>query len=291
MAKLEERLRAVQRTQDQSELIQALDDTSAPVVEAAAKRLTATKAAGALVRTYQRLHDGAPEADHGCWARMAIVEALGRLDAPEAEEVVRLAVRTVQVEPVGFGVADTATGLRLAGATALANLRPRGALIDLGWLLFDTEPNAACSPQEAPFAKLATRMGSAKAIGQLGDPAGAPLLAVKLALPGDEVPDVLAECMDALVALEEPRSLEFLRPYLASTNAYLVAVAATAIAGVGRAAAVPVLQAALAQVVPDGREPLVLALGSIRADEARAALAELADHPDAVVRETARSLL
>jgi hypothetical protein len=285
------RLEAIRQETDEGALIGALDDLSPLVVEAAAQRVRQPRAAGALLRAYRRLHDGAPAADPGCWARMALLEALGRLEAPEGEEAARLAIRSVQVEVVGFGLADTATGLRVAAAAMLANLRPPGALLDLAWLLFDFEPNVGCSQHERPFAKLAARTAAAKAIGALGDPAGAALLHVKLAFPGEELPDVLAECMDALAALREPRALELLAPFLSGTSAYLAAAAGTAMAAAGGARAVPLLEAALDGAPREAREPLVLALASIRADEVRAALERLAAHADPVIERTAKQQL
>lgn len=285
-----ERLNAVRGETSPDALIAALEDPSPFVVEAAAKRLQAPKAAGALLRAYRRLHDGAPGADPGCWARMAVIEALGRLEAPEGEDAAHLAIRTVQVEAVGFGMADTATGLRVAAASLMANIRPPGALLDLAWLLNDFEPNAGCSPQERPYAKLAARTAAAKAIGALGDPAGAALLHVKLCFPGEELPEVLAECMDALAALKEPRALELLMPFLGGPSAYLAASAGTAIAAAGGARAVPILLGALERAPREAREPLVYALASIRADEARAALERLTRHPDALIKRIAREL-
>lgn len=285
------RVKAVRATDNPAEILAALEDPSPLVVEAAAKRAAGPGAAGALARAYWRLEEGAPESDPGCWARMALLEGLGRLDAPEGEAAARRAVRTVQVEPVSGGMADTATGLRLAGAGLLANLRPPDALIDLAWLLHDFEPNAPCSRQERPFAKMACRIAAAKAIGALGDAAGAAVLGVKLAFPGEELPDVLVECMDALAALREPRTPDLLAPWLERPNAYLAAAAATAMATVGGAKVVPVLVGALERAASDAREPLVYALGSIRAQAARDALEELAGHPDPAIARAAGELI
>jgi hypothetical protein len=284
------RLEAVRAATDEAVLIEALADPSPMVVEAAAKRITQPRAAGALLRAYLRLHEGGPKTDSGCWGRMAILEAFGRLEAPEGEEAARLAIRTVQVETVSFGPTDTATGLRVAAAGLTANLRPLGALLDLGWLLFDFEPNAGCSRAERPFAKLATRTAAAKAIGALGDPAGAALLGVKIAFQGEELDEVVAECMDGLAALRERRTMELLQPHLDGVNAYLCAAAGAAMAAAGGAAAVDRLVAALDRAPRAAAEPLVYALGSIRADSAREALERLADHPDPVIRQPAREL-
>lgn len=291
MAKIDQRLKAIRTTQSHDELIAALADPSVLICEAAAKRVEQPRAAGALHRAYLRLHSAGAEGDPGCWARIAIVEALARLGAPEGEEAARLAIRTVQVERVSNGLVDTATGLRVAAASLLANLRAPGALIDLAVLLFDREPNAPCSEAEAPYAKLATRTAAARAIGVLGDLGGGAVLAVKLAFPGEELAEVLAECMDGLVALEEPRAVDLLSPWLTRQDPYLAAVAATGIAKVGRERAVPILLEALPRAPQPAREPLVLAIGSIRSEAARSAIRQLADDPDPAVRQAARDLL
>lgn len=285
----EARLKAV-KAGGPDEVLAGLDDPSPVVVEAAAKRITQPRAASALLRTYLRLHEGAPLSDPGCWARMAILEALARLEAPEGEDAARLAVRSVQVEAVGFGLSDTATGLRVAAVGLLANLRVPGALIDLAWLLHDFAPNVNCSAAEGPFAKMAARVAAAKAIGALGEPAGAAIVGVKLAFPEGEQPDVLAECMDALVALREPRSVELLQPWLRHTNAFLVAAAGTALAAADGLKALPLLLAALDTAMADAREPLVYAIGSIRADAAREALLRLTEHSDVRISSVAKEL-
>lgn len=289
--RLQERLQAIRATTSHEELIAALADPSPLVVEAAAKRVEQPRAAGALLRAYLRLHKAGAEGDPGCWARIALIEALARLGAPEGEEAARLAVHTVQVERTSGGLLDTATGLRVASAGLLANLQAPGALIDLAVLLFDREPNAPCSAAEAPFAKLATRVAAARAIGALGDPGGGAVLALKLAFPEGELTEVLGECMDGLVALEEPRTADLLGPWLTKPDPYLAAVAATGIARVGRERAVSTLLEALPRAAREAREPLVLAIGSIRSDEARQAVAALAEHEDPVIRKAVRDLL
>ena len=291
MRSLDARLKAVRAATDPALLLAALADSSPLVIEAAAKRLHDPGVAGALLAAYQRLHAAAPAGDPVCWGRAALLEALGRLDVPLAEAAARLAIRTVQVEAVGWGLADTATGLRVAAAGVLANRHAAGALFDLALLLWDHVPNCSCAPSEAPFAKAATRAAAARAIGALGDPGGGPLLAVRLAHPEGEVPEVLGECLDALVALEEPRAPDCLRPWLAAADEYLVSVAATNLARCLGPEAVPELLAAVDTVVAPARESVVLALASVRADATQAALRRLAEHADPAVARTARSFL
>jgi hypothetical protein len=288
MASVQARIKAAQTTDDQAELIALLSDVSPLVVEAAAKRFSDPKAATALLKAYMRLDADGPKNDSGCWGRMALLEALARTGEPVAETAAKRAVRTVQVEGLNYKITDTATGLRCAAAALLANLRSEGALIDLAVLLNDFEPNYGCSRQERPFAKLAPRVAAARAIGALGDPAGAAVLVVKLAFPGEELPEVIGECMDALVALREPRATEILEPWLSNGDAYLVSVAATGMARSGGASVIATLERAAGEVVADARAAVVYALASIRADETRAALNRLAAHEDDRVSNAAR---
>lgn len=287
MASVKVRLEALKQA-SVAELIAALEDPSSVVVEAAAKRIEQPRGTGPLLRAYLRLDAAAPAGDSGCWGRIAILEALGRMGAPEGEEAARRGVKTVQVERVSGGLVDTATGLRLASAGVLANLSAPGALIDLAILLFDMAPN---TPGEDPFVKMAVRVAAARAMGALGDPGGSALLATKLAFPAGEMSEVLAECMDALAALQEPRAVELLSPWLTHADPYLAAVAATNVARCGKVAALPVLLEALPRVAAEARESLVLAIGSIRADEAREALRRLVEHDDPVIRRTAEGLV
>lgn len=290
----------MQKSREPAEWVAGLADASHLVVEAAARRLAGAaadggrvpaRAAPALLEAYLRLDAGAPDSDTGCWARTALLEAMERLDAPGAEQAARLAVRTVQVEAVAGGRKDTATGLRVAAAAMLANRGTPGALLDLAWLLFDFEPGWPCSPQERPFAKAPVRAAAARAIGSLGDPAGAAVLSIKLAFPGEEVSEVLEECMDALTALEEPRAVELLDPWLDAADARLVAVAATAMARAGGAAVIPRLVRAIDTAAAAARVPLVYALASVRANATQDALRGLTAHPDAAVRAAAAEIL
>lgn len=304
--KIADRVQQVKASTDRAFVQAALADRSALVVEAAAQRLTGWlrqeeadgislfALAGALESAYHRLHEGAPASDPGCWGRLALLECLGtlhgkgRAGAAEAEVAARLAIKTVQIEVLTFGPQDSGKGLRASAALVLANLRPPGALMDLGLLLFDDAPNEA---RETARHKAPCRQAAAKAIGQLGDPAGAVLLAVRLQQAEGEEPEVLSEAMDGLVALSEPRTLELLAPWLSHADPYLVATAATGIAAVGRAAAVPLLLVALEGALREAKEPLLYALAAVRADEGREALLRLSRDEDPWVARLAAELL
>ena len=158
-----------------------------------------------LLERYRWYHEPVARVP-GCTVRSEIVQALGVLAGRQAVDVLRLAVRTVQIETVAGGLEDTATGLRANAALALANVVGVEAATDLAILLFDMKPNVAVPPSEAPYAKVAARAAAARALGQVGGPPAEALLAAKLAHPAGEVPEVLVECMDALVAVGSARA-------------------------------------------------------------------------------------
>src|SRR5690606_39785968 len=129
-------------------------------------------------------------------AHWQLVTALASLGDHRAADVFFDAIETVQVEPSGAGLEDMAVPLRAQAAMGLAELAPPGALVDISLLLFDDQPKAPTATQHEPFVTLATRRVAARALASLGDPGGAAVLALKLRYPGNEVPEVLVECMD-----------------------------------------------------------------------------------------------
>lgn len=244
-----------------------------------------------LIARYVWLQENGPERDPGCTVRCEIVRALGLLAPRSANDVLRVALRTVQIEAVSGGPEDTATGLRANAALALANTGDPRVVTDLAIMLFDFRPNTSVPPSEAPYAKAATRAAAAKALGRLGDPAAEPLLAVKLAHPHGEVPEVLVECMDALVALGSERAVDLIAPLLEHKEPYVVAGAATALAATGRAEVVDILQRAVSLAVRDARPALVLAFAALRSNAALQALVAFLADPDARVRAAAEQAL
>lgn len=271
-------------------LMRLLHDRS-QIVAARAVRLIADRsvyeAVPDLMKRYLWFHDKPLDRDPGCTVRCEIVLALGKLAGRSAIDVIRLAMRTVQIETVAGGLEDTATGLRANAAIALANVGDQDALTDLAILLFDMKPNVAVPPSEAPYAKVATRAAAARALGQLGYPAAEALLVAKLCHPGGEVPEVLVECMDSLVALESPRDVEFIAPLLKEREPYVVAGAATALAATGKPEVAELLHEAVSTAVRDARESIVLALATLRNNEALEHLISLLQHPDPTLRSAA----
>ena len=107
---------------------------------------------------------------------------------------IRNGIRHVQMEPVWGGKADTATALRGTCALALVRVHDPDYLIEIADLLAD---------REAPARKMA-----AQALAYSENPAAVPLLRLK-ALLGDEDPQVLGECLLALLAIAPRPSLDF----------------------------------------------------------------------------------
>ena len=244
-----------------------------------------------LLERYRWYHDEPVARDPGCTVRSEIVQALGVLAGRQAVDVLRLAVRTVQIETVAGGLEDTATGLRANAALALANVVGVEAATDLAILLFDMKPNVAVPPREAPYAKVAARAAAARALGQVGGPPAEALLAAKLAHPAGEVPEVLVECMDALVAVGSARALELIAPLLRHKEPYVVAGAATALAASRAPEVAELLHDAVEFAVHDARESIILALAALRSDAALVHLVALLQHPDGTVRAAAAEAL
>jgi HEAT repeat protein len=272
---------AKQLDTDPEILITALEDKSNLVVAAAATALGdrwQDIAIEPLTQCYERLSTNGVKRDPGCTARIAIVKALAQCRAHSSVHVFFHAIKTVQSERVG----DTAVPLRVQAAVALALLRPSGALLALSVLLFDVEPHVPYAPEDRLYVQLHARVTAAQGMAVLGDPGAVAVLGVKLTFGQDELPEVLLECMDALVQLDSRAALELLPQYLQHRNEYLCVGAATALASLPHPEVddvVPLLVTALTQAPTGAQAALALALASVRSDASVLALAELAEHP------------
>ena len=240
-------------------LIQAMRDRlsllGAVAARALARRAT-PEIADAMVDHFLWASEKGVERDPGCSVRVELARVFGELHHYRAENALRTGIRTVQKEMVGFGLEDTAIAVRGECALALAQIRPAGALIDIGLLLFDEEAQA--------------RASAARALGSVGEAGAAPLLAIRLHVPDE--PEVWIECMNSLAVLEEPRALDLISPHLNSPDAFLAAGAAMALARTRRSDALPALLKALDGADSDAVEPLAAAVATLRIPEARQAL-------------------
>lgn len=210
------------------ELRDALGDKSNFVVAAAAEIIGdrgLAELGPKLVEAFQRFVIDPVETDKLCRAKIAIVEALHKIEY-DAEETFRVAIRLVQAEPAWGGSEDTAAPLRAAAAFALVRIGPRDLLISLADLLTDKEKVA--------------RAAAAKALGASGQSAAIPLLRFK-ARVGDDEPEVIGECLNALIAAEPKESIPFVAEFLTADDDEVTEGAALALAESRRADALDIL--------------------------------------------------
>jgi len=224
--------------------------------------------------------------DKGCDIRMVIAETLGDMGSSQAIDTLRKAVRTIQIVRLGPAPEDIAISLRATAAIALAKV-DSNALYELSLLLFDEEPNVPTAPLNRPFAKAPVRKAAAQAIGILGDLGGMPLLAVKLKFSNEEVPEVLAECLESLIAMRPPYLLEIVKPYLLGEDEYLSAITALSLAENLGIDVLPLLLQTLDKLHGEAKEAMVVAISVIRSSEIRQILFDFLSNPSPFVRRGA----
>lgn len=198
--------------------------------------------------------------DPTCAAKIALAEALVRLDHDDADRFAR-GMAHVQPEPVWGGTEDTAARLRAICALGLARANPDDVLLRLAALLADPETDA--------------RVGAVRAIAGASRPGAAPLLWYKT-LAGDAEGAPLFECFMALLSLEPERALALVGGHLQSDNPALAEAAALALGDSRLSSAAPVLRQAWEAVDnPALRRTLLGALGRLHDDEALSFLLDL----------------
>jgi HEAT repeat protein len=180
-----------------------------------------------MVAAFDRFLEDPVRRDPTCAAKIAIVEALNRLEYRDAAFFTR-GLRHVQLEPVYGGREDTAAPLRAECALGLARSDPPDVLLELASLLADPEPDA--------------RIGAARAIAYASRPGGAPLLWFK-AHVGDSALPVVYECFAALLTLEPGRALPFVGNKLGAEDSALAETAALALGASRLPGALPLLVA------------------------------------------------
>jgi HEAT repeat protein len=265
-----------------TELRSALADKSNLVVAAAAEIIgqrVSCDLAPDLVAAFHRFMTDPARTDKLCSAKLAIVEALNKLDHGDADVFLRGA-RHVQMEPRWGGEEDSAAALRGSAAFGLVRINAPGVVLLLVDLLADPEKVA--------------RSAAAQALGASGSLAAVPLLRFK-ALAGDPEPEVTAQCLAALMAAAPQESLPFVARFLDSPSDAVAEGAALALAESRRPEALDVLtrywptarggplQDALLLAISMTRLPAALdflleVLASERQDTAAAALSALAIH-------------
>lgn len=206
-----------------------------------------------LAAAFDRFMQSPVKRDPGCHAKAAIVRALQLLDHPDAELFLRGA-HHVQMEPVYGGQADTATDLRSAAAVALVRVRYVDLLSELAELLADPEPPV--------------RSAAARALAYHGQSSGAALLRLRI-LAGDDDPQVLSDCMGALIQIDPEPGLAFVARFLESDDAGVFETASFALGESRQPEALPILQAfAESARQRDRMASALVAIATLRTDAA-----------------------
>jgi HEAT repeat protein len=293
--KVEERLRAVRMLRRDGSagacglLLKALQDRTHYVAAQAAEALGEIgndDTAMAMTDRFLYLCEDGLKRDPGCHVRAQLALALAHLRYHPASRALEAGIRTRQIEAVGGVPFDTGAMLRANCALAMAQLRLRDALRDISLLLFDRGDNAVDAPWNARPITTEPRKAAAQALAILADPVGALPLTLKLTFPNDEAPDVLQECMQALVALEDERAVELLSRYLEHPDRHLAAFAAVMLAQTRAPEVTEILRRAIPQFTGDPLRAILLALTAMRTEEAQALLRLLADDSRPEVRNT-----
>jgi HEAT repeat protein len=185
------------------ELRAALRDASNFVAEAAAEIAGAshlTDLAPDLVEAFDRFLDNPEKTDKLCRAKIAIVDALNKMEFADEGVYVR-GVRYVQHEPGWGKPVDSAVAVRVGCAMGLVRVRHRGVLALLVDLLVDEEKMA--------------RVGAAQALTYSGTEAASLLLRLKARL-GDAEPEVISECFTGILDVTPEPGVAFVAEFLAS---------------------------------------------------------------------------
>ena len=215
----------------QALLLESLADKSPYVGALAAEALGESaddQAALTMTERFSFLSEDGPARDPGCHIRGNLAFALGRLEYRPASDALRVGIRTTQIEAVGGIPFDTAAHLRANCALALAQIRDLDSIRDIALLLFDRSGFA--HGLSDPKVKMEPRKAAARALSLMGSAQCRLPLTLRLVHPENEEPEVLQECMQALVELEDPHALEVLEPYLRHSDMRLAAYAALMIA-------------------------------------------------------------
>jgi HEAT repeat protein len=179
-----------------AELTPFLRDKTGVVVGVAAKVVGDHELRGLtqeLEDAFERFFVNPVKTDPGCRAKLGVAEALRRLGANVPDLFLR-ALAYVQLEPSYGPPIDTAAPLRVCGARGLLESHYPFALLEVAPLLADVEPNA--------------RAGVAAVLGDVESEATEALLRLKV-LAGDDEPDVVGACLQALLRSSFARSLPF----------------------------------------------------------------------------------
>ena len=214
-----------------------------------------------LIANFQRMLINGEKTDPGCKAKWAIANTLYQLEQPDADLFLS-GIRHIQQEPVWGGSQDTAPALRSLCALGLVQANYYDVMSELADLLVDLEHDA--------------RAGAARAVGYSENPAGIPMLRLKVNI-GDSEPSVLSECFIALLKLsgdQAPKVFEALE----SGTEQVQELAAIALSEARIPGTFEAIKKQLKRTrAPELRQSFLLSIATLRTEEAIAFLLKLLD--------------
>jgi HEAT repeat protein len=249
------------------ELHTALGDASNLVVAEAAAVIgdnAVQELAADLVAAFDRLMIEPQGCDKQCRGKIAIVEALNKLEYAGPEVFLR-GIAHVEEPRWQDPDQDAAGPLRAHCAFGLARINPPDLLLLLTDLLLDRDK--------------AARAGAVRALGGSGSLAAIPLLRFKAQL-GDKEAEVMGDCFAALLALAPAQSLPFVARFLQSGSEPVQEAAVFALAESRRPEAFTVLKDFWPRAPLDLQEAVLLAIAMLRIPAALDFLIDLVARKD-----------
>ncbi len=249
--------------EQKAELRKRIGDRSNLVVAAAAAiagENTLADLAGDLEKAFDRFLVNPVKDDKLCRAKLAIVQALDRMEHQRTDVFLK-AARHVQFEPVWGGPEDSAPPLRAAALVALARAE--------GTFSLPVLVDAMADPAKD------VRIASAVALGAVGSEAAGLVLRLKVRL-GDKDPDVVSECLGGLLAVDAAANLPIVAEFLDPADPPACEAAAMALGRSRLAEALEPLKGCLERChTADLRQQLLLAIAILRRPAATDYLIEL----------------
>ncbi len=291
--KTEDRVRGMQRlarranAETQSLLLEGLRDKNTYVAAIAAEALgecADLSAAAEMIEVFAHLSQNGPKLDPGCHIRAHLAYAFGRLECLHADDVLRIGIRTVQIEPVGGVPYDTGAHLRANCAQALGQLHCNAALRDIALLLFD-DGKGMFGRGDPTMVFVEPRKAAARALGLLSTVEARVPLTLRLWYPYGESAEVLQECMQALVDLEDPDAEQVLMRFVDGEEAELAVYAGLMLARAHADCAADVLFSLVNRFTGNAMKAAILALASLRTEAADQHLKDLAEGGRKIVRD------
>jgi hypothetical protein len=265
--------------EQKSELRKRIGDRSNLIVAAAAAiagEATLVEMANDLEAAFDRFLVDPLRDDKLCRAKIAIVQALDKMEHQDADVFLK-AARHVQLEPVWGGSEDSAPPLRAAALIALSRIEGSRCLPLLVDALIDPAKDV--------------RIAAALALGGIGTESAGLILRLKARL-GDSDPDVLSECLGALLAVDPRENLALVTEFLEPMKADQCEAAALALGKSRLDEALDPLKSCFERAhSAELRQQILLAIGILRRPGANDYLLELVASGSEPTAITALSVL